>query len=108
MENRSIFLKPFSNPDLHKEQGIEVTLKKHESSLEAAFCLRANLEELELPGFDPVRAQRKNRLWDNTCFEIFLGQRHESGYREFNLSPSGDWNVYTFKGGLVSDLMNQT
>ncbi|MBN2419204.1 MAG: DOMON-like domain-containing protein, partial [Deltaproteobacteria bacterium] len=33
-----------------------------------------------------------------TCFEIFLGHNNSPEYQEFNFSPSGDWNVYTFSG----------
>jgi hypothetical protein len=39
--------------------------------------------------------QRCDGLWQHTCFELFLGVLGESAYWEFNLSPSGDWNVYS-------------
>ncbi len=35
-------------------------------------------------------------LWQETCFELFLSTRGSDGYWEFNLSPSGNWNVYRF------------
>jgi hypothetical protein len=37
---------------------------------------------------------RKDELWKGTCFEFFLGIKDQPGYWEFNISPSGDWNVY--------------
>ena len=40
---------------------------------------------------------RKNGLWEETCFEFFLGVKGSERYWEFNLSPSGHWNVYRFK-----------
>ena len=43
----------------------------------------------------PVRA---DRLWETTCFEFFLAPADSPGYWEFNLSPSGCWNVYGFSG----------
>ena len=47
----------------------------------------------------PVVAEtprRKDRLWEETCLELFLGTAESGPYREFNLSPSGHWNVYRF------------
>lgn len=37
---------------------------------------------------------RKDGLWVTTCFEFFLALPDDPRYWEFNLSPSGDWNVY--------------
>jgi hypothetical protein len=45
----------------------------------------------------PVQADiptRKHDLWKATCFEFFLALPSQPHYWEFNLSPSGDWNVY--------------
>jgi hypothetical protein len=41
---------------------------------------------------------RKDGLWDETCFELFLGLERSDQYWEFNFSPSGHWNVYSFEG----------
>jgi len=38
--------------------------------------------------------KRKDGLWATTCFEFFLALPDDPQYWEFNLSPSGDWNVY--------------
>ena len=40
--------------------------------------------------------RRKDRLWEETCLELFLGTADSGEYWEFNLSPSGHWNVYRF------------
>ncbi len=40
---------------------------------------------------------RKNKLWEETCFELFLADKITPSYWEFNLSPSGCWNVYRFE-----------
>ena len=37
---------------------------------------------------------RADRLWERTCFEVFVAT--PEGYREFNLSPSGQWASYRF------------
>lgn len=39
---------------------------------------------------------RKNELWQETCFEFFLGIKNFEQYWEFNLSPAGHWNIYHF------------
>lgn len=39
---------------------------------------------------------RQFDLWEHTCFEFFLGIKDSSQYWEFNLSPSGNWNVFRF------------
>ncbi|HEU4341230.1 MAG TPA: DOMON-like domain-containing protein, partial [Candidatus Binatia bacterium] len=39
-----------------------------------------------------------DRLWEHTCFEVFLSAKGNSGYYEFNFAPSGDWAAYTFRG----------
>lgn len=41
-------------------------------------------------------ASRQDGLWRHSCCEAFLGVRGESGYREFNFSPSGEWACYAF------------
>ena len=40
--------------------------------------------------------RRKDRLWEETCLELFLGTADSGEYREFNLSPAGHWNVFRF------------
>lgn len=39
---------------------------------------------------------RCDNLWKTTCFEIFWQPLDGSAYREFNLSPSGQWAAYDF------------
>jgi len=40
---------------------------------------------------------RKNKLWEETCLELFLADKIAPSYWEFNLSPSGCWNVYRYE-----------
>ena len=42
--------------------------------------------------------RREDRLWEETCFELFLAAAESDAYWELNLSPSGHWNVYRFDG----------
>lgn len=41
-------------------------------------------------------ATRVDGLWRHTCGEVFIGIRGETGYREFNFAPSGQWALYAF------------
>jgi len=51
------------------------------------------LSDLAVPA--PVETPvRKNALWEETCFEFFVGLKHADNYWEFNLSPAGHWNAY--------------
>ena len=40
---------------------------------------------------------RQDFLWEQTCYEIFIGVHGEDFYREINLSPSQAWQVYQFE-----------
>lgn len=59
--------------------------------------------EFHLDGYTPAivipRASapaRQDNLWQTTCFEIFWQPLGGTAYREFNLSPSGQWAAYDF------------
>jgi len=56
---------------------------------------------LEVPGLvlpPPTRGTRERRheLWRHTCAELFIGAPRRRDYLEWNLSPSGHWNLYRF------------
>jgi hypothetical protein len=65
-------------------------------SLQLTFVLEGRLPAVRLagPGDPPIR---RDDLWKTTCIEFFLAAPGEDPYWEFNLSPSGDWNVYHFR-----------
>ena len=44
------------------------------------------------------QGQRRDQLWQHTCFEAFLGLPGSEAYWELNVSPGGDWNLYRFSG----------
>ncbi len=79
-------------PDLK----ITGNIARSSNTLAIRYTLIDPLRELLLPlrAYIPVR---KNALWEKTCFELFFGVRNSDSYWEFNLSPSGHWNVYRFK-----------
>ena len=42
----------------------------------------------------PRPPERRDQLWEQTCFEAFLA--NPPGYLEFNLSPSTEWAAWRF------------
>jgi hypothetical protein len=52
-----------------------------------------NVLPIIIPPLDLKPIRQKN-LWEHTCCEIFLGLPNSTQYWEFNLSPTGNWNVY--------------
>jgi hypothetical protein len=81
--------------------------------LRVEYILSGELSTLLIPEPTPQR-QRRDGLWRSTCFELFVAPKAASRYLEINVSPSGDWNAYTFSAyreGLaplaVTDLVSQ-
>jgi len=44
------------------------------------------------------RPGRRDRLWEHTCCEAFVGTPAGESYLELNLAPSGDWALWGFDG----------
>ncbi|OTG83743.1 DOMON-like domain-containing protein [Acinetobacter sp. ANC 4648] len=65
-------------------------------SLNVAFWLSDPNQLIQYP--ELVNSHpRQDYLWEQTCFEIFIGVQGEDYYREVNLSPSQAWQVYQFE-----------
>ncbi len=77
--------------------GLTITgsIGRHASALSVDYELRGCLSGLSIPRRAPAPG-RRNRLWEETCLELFLGGGGSGSYWEFNLSPAGHWNVYRF------------
>ena len=67
-----------------------------QSSLTVEYTLSGAVEDLQLPPTDSETPTRRDHLWENTCFEVFIGIPDSPRYWEVNASPNGDWNVYRF------------
>ena len=94
----SIFsLQPFSpiGPSLN----IKITghIIRRPRQLDIRYDLVGDLAEVVIPAPAAMPA-RRHGLWEETCFEFFLGVKDAPQYWEFNLSPAGHWNVYRFDG----------
>ena len=92
MTEQLFALIPFDAPDI-PAISISGKLSLQNHFLNLRYSLAGNTKSILLPPTSPL-PRRKDELWKATCFEFFLAIRSQPGYWEFNMSPSGDWNVY--------------
>lgn len=57
------------------------------------FEVNGEIDRILLPAKSSTPS-RTDDLWQATCFEFFIATPNQPEYWEFNMSPSGDWNVY--------------
>jgi hypothetical protein len=95
MSPRSFILEPFPGEGNVPALMITGTIGGRAGTLSVRYALLGDLAELAIPA-PAASPERKGRLWEETCFELFLGIKGAMGYWEFNLSPAGHWNVYRF------------
>ena|SRR5688572_5849695 len=74
-------------------RGITASIERKSESLQVAFVLEGEIDRLRIPA--PRAPRAAERLWRHTCCEVFV-TRALPAYREFNLSPSGQWAAYEF------------
>lgn len=75
---------------------IEASVTRNQGSLQLSYRLQGDVERLSIPA--PRAPRVADRLWQHTCCELFIADAAGTGYREFNLSPSGEWAAYRFTG----------
>lgn len=90
-------LRPFQPAPHLQELALVCHAERQGQRLALTYRLSGPLGDLVLPERNP-RPQRRDGLWESTCFEAFLGIPSQPGYWEINLAPSGDWNVYALGG----------
>jgi hypothetical protein len=92
MTKHSFSLIPFPAPNI---PAISITgeISLQKNTVHLHYSLAGEIENIVLPP-TCLNPSRKDELWKKTCFEFFLAIKDQPQYREFNMSPSGDWNVY--------------
>ncbi len=92
MTRQSFSLIPFP---AHPIPEITITgnIARQNNVLALHYSLVGNIEEIFLSS-PAVHPGRRDELWKMTCLEFFLAVKDQQPYWEFNMSPSGDWNVY--------------
>lgn len=88
-------LQPF--PGKAHRPGLKIggTIGRRGEILSLSCSFRGDLSEIAIPSASKI-PERRDRLWEETCLELFLAGKGSEGYREFHLSPSGHWNIYRF------------
>jgi hypothetical protein len=97
MNRQNFSLAPFPSDGPLPSLKITGSIARRGDKLAVRYNLRGDLAELMVPA-PADRPARRHGLWEETCFEFFLGVKGYAQYWEFNLSPAGDWNVYGFAG----------
>ncbi|MDZ8052945.1 MAG: DOMON-like domain-containing protein [Aulosira sp. ZfuVER01] len=97
MNNQSFSLQPFPSTGQLPDLQIIGKIARHNNQLSIDYTFLGDIPEIVIapPSATP---SRKHELWQDTCFEFFLGIKNSPKYWEFNLSPAGHWNVYRFDG----------
>ncbi len=79
---------------------MDVTVLREGAVLSLLYRLKGDLSKVVVPAANK-QPSRRDRLWEQTCFEFFLSAqplpRKGMPYWEFNLSPAGDWNVFSLQ-----------
>ena len=65
-----------------------------EGGLRVHYQIEGQLALLRIPDAQPAISCAG--LSEHTCFEVFVAVKGNSGYHEFNFSPSGQWAAYAF------------
>lgn len=105
MDRQDFRLAPYPGLPYPEGVGISGTVARDGATLHLAWHLEAPDGAVAIPT-PAARPQRRRELWEATCFEFFLASPDRPGYWEFNLSPSGDWNVFRFdsyRSGMTDD-----
>ncbi|WP_414528250.1 DOMON-like domain-containing protein [Nodularia chucula] len=97
MKNQIFNLKPFPSQESLPNLQITGNITRYANQLSLRYQLLGDLTPFVIPPLSETPA-RQHELWENTCFEFFLGIKDAAEYWEFNLSPAGHWNVYHFDG----------
>jgi hypothetical protein len=92
MTERSFSLIPFPARNI-PHITIKGRISRQSNILTLHYSMVGNMDEIFLPSLS-VHPIRKDELWKTTCFEFFLAIKDQPQYWEFNMSPTGDWNVY--------------
>ncbi|MEH2300465.1 MAG: DOMON-like domain-containing protein [Nostoc sp.] len=111
MNDQTFSLQPFASTKSLPNLKIAGNIARNSNQLAIRYMLEGDLKEIVLAFAQrlvekptvgiasPSNApSRKHELWEDTCFELFVGIKDSARYWEFNLSPAGHWNVYRFDG----------
>lgn len=104
-------LQPFSQTALTTGVTITGTVVRDDATLSIEYLVAGDWEtvitgNLARSSQENPPTERRDRLWEHTCFECFIApviasetqHTREQPYWEVNLSPQGHWNVFSLTG----------
>ena len=91
---RTVQLTPHAAVPSPAVRGIEVSVSRAEGKLTVMYRLDGDLDRLRVPQERPACAT--DRLWEHTCFELFVARSGAADYYELNFAPYGASAVYAF------------
>jgi hypothetical protein len=92
MTEQSFSLIPFPQSHIPAIR-IDGRASRQNGQLSIQYALTGEVENVFFPQ-KSISPHRKDGLWATTCFEFFLALPEHPQYWEFNVSPSGNWNIY--------------
>lgn len=95
MERQGFTLYPFAVAGPLSSLIITGDIMRYPDRIALTYNL-SGLSGILIPPPAEIKARQKN-LWEETCIEAFLAGKLAPCYWEFNLSPSGCWNVYSYE-----------
>ena len=90
--HKTFALTPYPAPDLPALE-ITGTISRIDNHIAVHYSIRGDVQNILLPALSSIPT-RKDDLWKATCLEFFIAMPQLPEYWEFNMSPSGDWNIY--------------
>lgn len=73
---------------------VAVRVRRTCGQLVLVYWIEGDLNSVHWPS--PRSSRRTDQLWWHTCCELFLRERGQTDYYEFNFSPSTEWAIYRF------------
>ncbi|MBM3270547.1 MAG: DOMON-like domain-containing protein [Candidatus Sericytochromatia bacterium] len=95
MNPAAFYLEPHPGLPFPRDVVVRGSARRAGTRLRMAWSLAGPPGAFVAPA-PPIRPERRRGLWEDTCCEFFLAFPERPGYREFNLSPAGHWNVFRF------------
>ena len=77
-------------------RGVHVDVARTPDAIAVTYALAGDLDAIRIP--PPAAPAIVHGLWEHTCFELFVAADGTAAYHELNLSPSGAWAAFAFRG----------
>lgn len=106
MNEQNFSLQPFNLTTSLSDLKITGSIARNGNKLTICYALLGNLTKVQIRDVADL-PKRKYDLWEETCFEFFVGIKNNPSYWEFNLSPAGHWNVFRlddYRQGLQEEM----